>query len=160
MQQFPSESNLIDFDHKDRNDKPYRIVCYWGTWSFYRPGLGRFQAEDINPNLCTHLHYGFAKLENNQIALYDRDLDDGDTDWNSGLRWGHGMIRRMNHLRTYNKKLTTLISIGGWNEGSDKYSMLVKSSKNRQIFIKSVLKFLKRFDLDGLDIDWYVIICQ
>ncbi|KAF7490087.1 Chitotriosidase-1 [Sarcoptes scabiei] len=64
------------------------------------------------------------------------------------------MIRRMNHLRTYNKKLTTLISIGGWNEGSDKYSMLVKSSKNRQIFIKSVLKFLKRFDLDGLDIDW------
>lgn len=141
--------------HKDRNNKPYRIVCYWGTWAFYRPGTGKFEAENVNPNLCTHLMYGFAKLQNNKIALYDPDLDDGDEDWNSGLNWGHGMIRRMVNLRTYNPHLTTMISIGGWNEGSDKYSMMVRDPSSRKIFIQSVLDLLAEFDLDGLDFDWY-----
>ncbi len=34
--------------------------------------------EDIDPNLCTHIVYGFAKLENNVIQSYDpwEDLKD------------------------------------------------------------------------------------
>jgi hypothetical protein len=31
--------------------------------------------EDINPNLCTHIVYGFAKLENNKIIPFDSWLD-------------------------------------------------------------------------------------
>lgn len=76
---------------RDRNNKPYKVVCYWGTWAYYRQGGdGHFQAEDVNPNVCTHVIYGFAKLQGNQIALYDPGLDDGDTDWRSGMTWGHG----------------------------------------------------------------------
>lgn len=99
--------------------------------------------------------YGFAKLQGDKIALYDPDLDDGDEDWNSGLKWGHGMIRRMVNLRTYNPNLTTMISLGGWNEGSDKYSMMVRDPAKRKVFIQSVLNLLAEFDLDGLDLDWY-----
>lgn len=81
---------------RDRNDKPYKVVCYWGTWAFYRQGPdGKFQAEDINPNICTHVIYGFAKLQGNKIALYDPDLDTGDTDWHSGMNWGHGECREI-----------------------------------------------------------------
>lgn len=66
------------------------------------------------------------------------------------------MIRRMNELRKANPHLTTMISIGGWSEGSTKYSEMVRSQANRATFVASVLAFLKRFDLDGLDIDWFV----
>ncbi len=38
------------------------------------------------------MNYGFAKLNpDNTIALFDPDLDTGDTDWHSGLQWGHGI---------------------------------------------------------------------
>ena len=40
------------------------VGCYWGTWSFYRPGDGKFDVDDIDPNLCTHGFYGFADLDN------------------------------------------------------------------------------------------------
>ena len=71
--------------------------------------------EDIDPKLCTHLVYGFAKLENNAIASHDpwEDLKDN---------WGKGGYLRFSGLKKKNPKLKTLIAIGGWNEGSEKYS--------------------------------------
>lgn len=139
---------------KDRNKLPYKVVCYLGSWSYYRPKGGSFSPEDINPHLCTHINYGFMKLSNNKITLFDPDLDDGDENWESGLNWGHGFLRRVDHLREYNPNLSHLVSIGGWNEGSDKYSAMVSSASNRKIFVKSVLDFLQKYDLDGLDLDW------
>ncbi|XP_017492169.1 PREDICTED: chitinase-3-like protein 1, partial [Rhagoletis zephyria] len=126
------------------------------TGAYYRPGVdGKFEAENINPHLCTHINYGFAKLDaSNRIALYDVDLDSGDEDWSSGLTWGHGMIRRMNELRNYNPNLATLISIGGWNEGSNKYSAMVSNPASRATFVESCVQFLKKYELDGLDFDW------
>jgi len=101
------------------------------------------------------MNYGFAKLNpDNTIALFDPDLDTGDTDWNSGLQWGHGMYRRWNYLRTVNPHLTTMIAIGGWNEGSDKYSKMASSAASRKTFVDSVVKFLQKYDFDGLDLDW------
>jgi GH18 family chitinase len=66
-----------------------------------------------------------------------------------------GMYRRFNHLRSYNPHLTTMIGIGGWNEGSDKYSAMASSAASRKIFVDSVVKFLQKYDFDGLDLDWF-----
>jgi hypothetical protein len=46
-----------------------RVVCYYGSWSSYYPEDGRFEVEDIDPNLCTHAIYAFVGL-----------------DWNEGVR--------------------------------------------------------------------------
>lgn len=138
-----------------RNKLPHKVVCYWGTWAFYRDGVdGKFEPESINPHLCTHINYGFAKLDGNKMALFDPDLDTGDEDWNSGLTWGHGMIRRLNELRKYNPNLANIISIGGWNEGSDKYSAMVSSAAHRAEFVKSAMDFIEKYEFDGLDLDW------
>ena len=56
-------------------------------------------------------------------------------------------------LRTKNPHLTTMISVGGWYEGSEKYSDMAKDA-NRARFVKSVLDFLQKYDFDGLDLDW------
>jgi GH18 family chitinase len=60
------------------------LVCYLGSWSNYRLGEGKFVMEDINPNLCTHIVYGFAKLENNKITPFDSWLD-LEEEWGLGL---------------------------------------------------------------------------
>lgn len=66
------------------------------------------------------------------------------------------MIRRMVNLKNYSSNLKVLISIGGWNEGSNKYSAMVSSASNRKEFVQSVLDFLHTHKLDGLDLDWSV----
>ncbi|MPC71521.1 putative chitinase 2 [Portunus trituberculatus] len=39
------------------------MACYFGSWAVYRPGLGKFDVEDIDPFLCTHALYAFAGLQ-------------------------------------------------------------------------------------------------
>lgn len=56
------------------------IVGYYGSWATYRPGNGEFHVENIDPNLCTHLIYAFAGLDEttNQIRSLDpyNDLEE------------------------------------------------------------------------------------
>ncbi|XP_055511099.1 acidic mammalian chitinase-like [Leucoraja erinacea] len=61
---------------------------------------------------------------------------------------------RVAQCRSGNSNLKTLLSIGGWNFGTQKFTAMVASSGTRQIFIKSVIAFLRGYGFDGLDIDW------
>ena len=47
------------------------------------------------------------------------------------------------------------LAIGGWNDSKgDKYSRLVNSQEARDKFIQHVIKFLNKYNFDGLDLDW------
>ena len=46
-----------------------------------------------------------------------------------------------NSLKNYNKRLKTLLAIGGWNEGSKRLSKLVANFDTRRIFINSAITF-------------------
>jgi GH18 family chitinase len=43
-------------------------MCYYTNWSVYRTGDGRFSVQDIDPNLCTHIIYSFAKVQGNGLG--------------------------------------------------------------------------------------------
>ncbi|GIY21316.1 probable chitinase 2 [Caerostris darwini] len=122
-----------------------KIGCYLQTWANYRQGDGKFDFSNIDPNLCTHIVYAFAKLQNNQIESSDPWLD-----LPSGLN-GYG---KFNALKQRNPALMTLLSIGGWNEGSQKYSQMASSSSSRSTFVQSVVQYLRKYGFDGLDMDW------
>lgn len=57
-------------------------------------------------------------------------------------------------LKEKNPYVKTLIAIGGWNEGSKKYSAMASSAPTRDTFVDSVLDFLNKYNFDGIDIDW------
>jgi chitinase len=50
--------------------------------------------------------------------------------------------------------LTTFISLGGWYEGSEKYSDMARNPSLRREFINSVIEFLNHWKFDGLDLVW------
>ncbi len=47
-----------------------------------------------------------------------------------------------------------MLAIGGWNEGSSRFSNLVADDERRAAFVKNVVKFLRQNNFDGLDLDW------
>ncbi|XP_063850671.1 chitinase-3-like protein 1 [Scylla paramamosain] len=124
------------------------MVCYYGSWAVYRPGDGMFDVEDIDPNLCTHLIFGFAGLgSNNKIKVLDP--------WNELCDdYGLCAFDRFTALKKKNTKLVTILAVGGWNEGSTKYSRMASSAASRKTFVDSAIKLLKEHDFDGLDMDW------
>ncbi|KAH6937736.1 hypothetical protein HPB50_003743 [Hyalomma asiaticum] len=126
----------------------YKVVCYYGSWAVYRPGAGKFNVEDIDPFICTHIVYGFAGLgSDHKIRSLDswNDLEDN---------YGKGAFKRFTALKKQNPKLKALIAIGGWNEGSVKYSAMAQQPAARKVFAESVVDFCKKYNFDGLDLDW------
>ena len=65
-----------------------------------------------------------------------------------------GNYKKFVGLKQYNSNLKTMIAIGGWNEGSKRFSKLVASEDLRFTFIKSAMKFLRYHNFDGIDFDW------
>jgi len=126
-----------------------QVVCYWGTWANYRPEAGKFTPEDVDPSLCTHLIYSFAGLEQANWTMKSldpwMDLEDG-----GALRG----FRKTTALKYSHPHLKVTLAIGGWNEGSEKYSVMAASPQHRRTFARSALGFIRRHNFDGLDLDW------
>ncbi|KAH9640940.1 hypothetical protein HF086_003030 [Spodoptera exigua] len=61
---------------------------------------------------------------------------------------------KFNALKEKNSSLKTLLAVGGWNEGSAKYSTMAASPTLRKNFIDSALNMITKHGFDGLDIDW------
>ncbi|KAH8299319.1 hypothetical protein KR044_000387, partial [Drosophila immigrans] len=122
------------------------LNCYWGTWANYRPGDGKFEPSNIDPHLCTHISYTFFGIaESGEFKSLDTwlDLDDG-----------LAFISKTIALKQVNPKLKVLAVVGGWNEGSEKYSVMAADAGKRATFISSTLAFIQRYGFDGLDLDW------
>ena len=68
----------------DRNNYSHnkRVVCYVGTWSVYHK-MDKFEIEDIDPHRCTHVMYGFAKIDEYKytIQVFDPYQDESVNPW-------------------------------------------------------------------------------
>ncbi|TRY63193.1 hypothetical protein TCAL_02085 [Tigriopus californicus] len=135
------------------NDHDKIVSCYIGTWGFYRQGMGKFDIEDIDTQYCTHGFYGFADLDNITWTMYAYDpwYDLAPEDCEP-FYCNYDSYRRFTALGS--DKFVPILSIGGWNAGSGKYSMMAKDPAKRKTFVDSVIPFLEKFNFKGLDLDW------
>nr|AXB87806.1 chitinase 8 [Sogatella furcifera] len=125
------------------------VVCYVSSWAVYRQEGGKFTIEDLDPQLCTHLVYAFAGLDAEKSVIKSLDpYNDLEEDY------GKGNYKKMTALKNKYPHLTTTLAIGGWNEGSAKYSALAADPAKRKIFVESVVKILSKHGFNGLDLDW------
>ncbi|XP_019767107.1 chitinase-like protein Idgf4 isoform X1 [Dendroctonus ponderosae] len=131
-----------------------KVVCYYDSQAYNRPGNGKFDLNFLDPALqfCTHLIYGYAgiKEENFNIAPLDESLDINKQNYKHIVE----LKRRFPGLRV-------LLSVGGnrdvSGEGSEKnlkYRTLLESVETRLAFINSAHNLVKTYGFDGLDLAW------
>lgn len=68
--------------------------------------------EDIDASICTHVVYGFAKLESNKIIAFDPWLDLSKDEPGGGLD-AYACFTK--GIKEKNPSFETIIAIGGWN---------------------------------------------
>ena len=122
------------------------MICYYTNWAQYRPGQGKYTPDNIDPFLCTHIIYSFAKISNGQLAAYE--WNDENTDWSKG------MFEKATDLKKINPSLKVMIAVGGWNMASTDFSNVVSNDASRANFVSTSVAFLKSRKFDGLDLDW------
>jgi len=127
-------------------DSKYKLVCYYTNWSQYRPTIGKFLPEDIDPFLCTHIIFAFGWLKNGRLAAFEESDESG------GGKVG--LYTRIVNLKNKNPNLKVLLAIGGWSFGTAKFKEVAKTRFDRQTFVFSATNFLRKHNFDGLDMDW------
>uniref|UniRef100_A0A1B0D7M5 Chitinase n=1 Tax=Phlebotomus papatasi TaxID=29031 RepID=A0A1B0D7M5_PHLPP len=126
-----------------------KVVCYFTNWAWYRPGEGKYTPDDIDPNLCTHIVYGFAVLNRDTLTIKTHDS------------WADIDNRFYERVVEYKRKgIKVTLAIGGWNDSlGDKYSRLVRNPQARATFVRNVAEFIEKYGFDGLDLDWEYPVC-
>ncbi|KAK0395193.1 hypothetical protein QR680_001166 [Steinernema hermaphroditum] len=108
-----------------------RAVGYFSSW-----GTRKFSHDQARK--LTHVIYAFFKLDHNgTIRVVDNE---------ARLQEFLQTARTHSHLKV-------LFAIGGW-ENSEYFTILTADYYRRNILITSILKTIREWKLDGVDIDW------
>lgn len=97
------------------------------------------QPGEIAAQKLTRINFAFANIQNGVVV--------------DGYPTDAANFAALNSLKQQNPSLKVLVSVGGWL-WSGKFSDAVLTKQSRRVFIDSAVAFIKRYDLDGLDIDW------
>jgi len=115
-----------------RTQTPLVVGYIFAQDAQLRPG-------QIDPQSITRANYAFANIKDGRMV--------------TGFAHDAENYAYLVALKKQNPDFTVLVSVGGWL-WSDKFSDVSLTPQSRTIFEDSVMDFLARYDLDGLDIDW------
>ncbi|BBI34996.1 hypothetical protein KCTCHS21_43950 [Cohnella abietis] len=141
----------------------YTIITYYTSWSINETGRN-FKPSDIDVSQITHINYAFSDIcwrgygtggvpcQSSNVPLQNRYVFDGEmivgdpeVDLNN--------FAALNQISQQNPHLKLMVSVGGWS-WSKNFSNMAATEETRRAFTNSVVKFLREYGLDGLDIDW------
>ena len=80
-----------------------------------------FTPDQIDPNMCTHIIYSFAKI--NPISFLLEPYEPTDTE-------GPNYYKVFNDLKLQNPALKTLLAVGGWAHASEGFTDMVCNECN------------------------------
>lgn len=59
------------------------------------------------------------------------------------------------YFRKRNPNLQVTLSVGGQAQGSEYFSVMVRTEECRSKFVESALEFMEKHNFDGIDINWH-----
>jgi len=101
---------------------------------------GLMDTDVIEAKKLTHINYAFVDVKDGKAFLTNEKTDSTN-------------FRKLKLLKEQNAELKILISIGGW-AWSENFSDAVLTDSSRKIFAASSVDIIRKYDLDGVDIDW------
>lgn len=150
----PSSIDLRKQNAKDpalENTKDdFKRVCIFPNWAAIRDSpISRIAPEDIDPFLCTHIHYTYANIDVQNFRIVPSLRQDTSTS-----EIGEALYLRIMRLKVKNPKLKILISIGGWNAKSTPFNRILANDFTLSQFVANAINFMRQWKFDGLDIQW------
>lgn len=125
VEKTPSEEAKAD------SDSDFAVMAYYVV-------NDRFPPDDLPLEQLTHIIYSFSNVVDGEMAFTSPKHD--------------SLMRVLVAQRAKHPDLKVMIACGGW--GADGFSDAASTAGTRDTFIQSTIEFLKRYDLDGLDMDW------
>ncbi|CAG9834800.1 unnamed protein product [Diabrotica balteata] len=123
-------------DSNSTNKDAKKVICTYASSMAYNGSY----PENVEPRLCTHLIYQFIELsENGDLDLKEKGKD---------------LLKMTRDLKTKNKNLKVLISVGGNNATDSPLKSLSMDNKKVESFISSATNIIQTYSLDGLDFYW------
>src|SRR5581483_2091531 len=108
----------------------YRIVGYvGGNTDFYHIGVEKL----------THINYAFGQVSPDGEIIF-KNVN------------APANLSQLQALKSRNPALKIIVSVGGW--GADNFSDAAVSDASREKFAASAIDMIKRYALDGIDLDW------
>ncbi|KAL7190912.1 hypothetical protein ACSBR2_023061 [Camellia fascicularis] len=123
---------------------PARALPSGGIKGGYWPSsiAERFPPSAIPTKYFTHLFYAFVLPDATSYQLFVTPLDD---------QWMGNFTAT---LHAQMPPAIAFLSIGGGNSNSSTFSNMASSHDTRAAFIKSTIDVARKYDFDGLDLDW------
>lgn len=101
---------------------------------------GLIDTNMVHAKKLTHINYAFVDVKNNRAFLTNIKTDTTN-------------FKNLVKLKKENPQLKILISIGGW-AWSKHFSDAVLTDTSRAGFAESAVDIVRKYHLDGVDIDW------
>lgn len=99
-----------------------------------------FDTAKNNIRQLTHINYSFADIIDGKM-VEGRPTD------------SVNLVLLKKHISTTNPDCKLIVSVGG-GSWSNNFSDMAITPNGRQLFIASAISFIKKYQLDGLDVDW------
>lgn len=112
------------------DDPPYRIVGYV---------TGDTDIWTVDAEKLTHVNYAFAKVSEDDTIGFRNER-------------APQHLSQLQALKAQNPDLKLLVSVGGW--GAKNFSDAALTDSSRTAFSRSAVAMVKRYGLDGIDVDW------
>jgi len=128
------------------------LVCCCATWlraadsaekkaviAYVFPQDRAIDPVEVDGRKVTRINYAFANVKGGEVM--------------EGFSHDAANLAVLTSLKQENPALAVVVSVGGWT-WSGGFSDAALTRESRRRFVESAVRFVERYNLDGVDVDW------